>query len=280
MMTSSTLTAEQLNAQMDDPNLVLLDVSVSKVNGESENTANQTIPGALVVNLKRDFSDPEAPFPNTVPSPMQFQETCNRLGIKNDSKVVVFDNLGVYSSPRVWWLFKLMGHEDVQVLDGGSSAWVKAGYPTIESIAWDRNSMYNTTNSYAVDYHPSWVKLYDDIVLNTSASKFSIVDARAKGRFDGTAPEPRKLLQSGAIPNSVNLPYQEVLNGHQLKSSEELKTIFSNLATDQEVVYSCGSGLTACIVLLAGQIAGVESMNVYDGSWTEWAELQNLFIQN
>ncbi|CAG5080975.1 sulfurtransferase [Parvicella tangerina] len=275
-MTSPIINTKQLNAQLDNPNLILLDVSTPKVTGGNTDEQNQTIPGAIVVNLKRDFSDPSGTFPNTVPTPKQFEETCNRLGITNTSTVVVFDNLGVYSSPRVWWLFKLMGHQDVQVLDGGLPEWINSGYPTIESIAWDRNSMQNKTTSYVVDYQPAWVKSYDDIVQNTSESKFTIVDARSKGRFDGTAPEPRKHLQSGHIPNSLNLPYQEVLNENKFKSPQELNEIFSTLGADDKTTYSCGSGLTACIILLAGQLAGINSMNVFDGSWTAWAELQNL----
>lgn len=275
-MTSPIITPQQLKDQLQNDRLVMLDVSVPKVTGEQSNQENQTIPGAIVVDLKRDFSNPEGQFPNTVPTPEQFAETCSQLGITNESKVVIFDNLGVYSSPRVWWLFKIMGHQDVFVLDGGLPEWVNAGYPTIESIPWDRRSMKHPQEKFKVSYQLHLVKAYPEIIENVKEEKFVITDARSKGRFEGTASEPRQGLKSGHIPHSVCLPYQEVLDGHKFKSKTELRNIFNSLQIADTTVYSCGSGLTACIILLAGQIAGVRSMNIYDGSWTEWAELQGL----
>ncbi len=274
-MTSPLLTPQQLNAQLDDPNLILLDVSVPKVTGGNAEESDQTIPGALVVDLKRDFSNSDGRFPNTVPTPKQFEETCNQLGITNESKVVVFDNIGVYSSPRVWWLFRVMGHENVKVLNGGLPEWISAGFPTIASVAWDRKGMKSTT-VFHPHYHPEWVKQYEEVLKNVDEDSFTIVDARSKGRFEGTDPEPRKQLRSGCIPHSINLPYQNVLDGNRFKSAKELRAIFNDLNAKNELTYSCGSGLTACIVLLAGKLAGIESMKVYDGSWTEWAELQGL----
>lgn len=275
-MTSPIITPQQLKDQLQNDRLVMLDVSVPKVTGEQTDQENQTIPGAIVVDLKRDFSNAEGQFPNTVPSPEQFAETCGQLGITNESKVIVFDNLGVYSSPRVWWLFNIMGHQDVFVLDGGLPEWVNAGYPTIESIPWDRRSMKSPMRKFNTNYQAHLVKPYEDILSNVNHGNFMIADARSKGRFEGTTPEPREGIKSGHIPHSVCLPYQEVLDGHKFKSKAELQGIFNNLQIADTTVYSCGSGLTACIILLAGQIAGVRSMNVYDGSWTEWAELQGL----
>lgn len=274
-MISPTITPQQLQSQLDEPQLVLLDASIPKVTGGTSDLVNRTIPGALVVNLKKDFSNPEGSFPNTIPTIEQFAATCNRLGITNDSKIVVFDNLGVYSSPRVWWLFKTMGHEHVQVLDGGLPAWVEAGYKTIER---DFSAPLEISNNvkYTATSHSENVVFHNDVLANIETKQFTIVDARSKGRFDGTAPEPRKELQSGCMPNSVNVPYQEVLNGYRYKSKGELQQLFANLAPSKEMVFSCGSGLTACIVLLAAQIAKYKSMKVYDGSWTEWASLQGL----
>lgn len=274
-MTSPIITPAQLNELLKDDNLILLDVSIPKVTGGNTAFNNKTIPGALVVNFKRDFSDPNGRIPNTVPTPQQFEETCNQLGITNDSTVVVFDNLGIYSSPRVWWLFKIMGHDQVYVLDGGLPEWVNTGYPTIESIPWDRSSMKSKVGGFDTYFQKNKVKLYQDILGNVTDPQFTIADARSKGRFDGTTPEPREGLQSGHIPNSVCIPFQEVLKDNKFKSKEELAIIFKDLQ-HKEIIYSCGSGLTACIILLAGQIAGLKSMNVYDGSWTEWAELQGL----
>lgn len=274
-MTSPIITPQQLNELLKDDSLILLDVSIPKVTSSSSEFEDKTIPGALVVNLKRDFSDPNGQFPNTVPTPEQFEETCNQLGINNETMVVVFDNWGIYSSPRVWWLFRVMGHEKVYVLNGGLPEWINSGYPTIESIPWDRSSMKSNINIFHADYKVSAVKQYQDIVENVSRSEFIIADARSKGRFDGIAPEPREGLKSGHIPHSICIPFQEVLEGTKFKSEKELQEIFDSLKA-KSLVFSCGSGLTACIILLAGQLAGLKSMEVYDGSWTEWAELQGL----
>ncbi|MCB9195287.1 MAG: sulfurtransferase [Flavobacteriales bacterium] len=276
-MTSPIITPQQLNELLKDDSLILLDVSIPKVTSSSSEFEDKTIPGALVVNLKRDFSDPNGQFPNTVPTPEQFEETCNQLGINNETMVVVFDNWGIYSSPRVWWLFRVMGHEKVYVLNGGLPEWVNAGYPTIDSIPWDRSSMKSKLKGFHSCYQKSAVKVYQDVVNNAEKTEFIIADARSKGRFDGTSPEPREGLKSGHIPHSVCIPFQNVLDGNQFKSKEALEEIFRELK-NQNIVYSCGSGLTACIILLAGQLVGIRSMMVYDGSWAEWAETQKLYI--
>jgi thiosulfate/3-mercaptopyruvate sulfurtransferase len=272
-MTSPILSSSALNNLLNDPKLVLLDCSITKVTGGGSSHESQTIPGAMVVNLKQDFSDTSGRFPNTVPTPDQFKSTCERLGISNDSKVVVFDNIGVYSAPRLWWLFKVMGHDQVQVLNGGVPAWSEAGYATIDRATIPEDTTLPKTTSYDTNYRADHVILHEDILTNVDTCHFTIIDARSNGRFDGSTPEPREGLRSGSIPNSKNLPYQAVLDGHCLKSKEELTQVFGGFSTEKEIIYSCGSGLTACIILLAGQIVGKKSMRVYDGSWTEWATL-------
>lgn len=271
------VSAEWLNQNLTKKDLILLDASLSSTaEGKSSDLQLLTIPGAHYFDLKGKFSDKSSWFPNTLPSAEQFESECRKLGINNASHIVVFDNMGVYSSPRVWWMFKAMGHDNVAVLNGGLPEWVNLGFPT---APLNKEEVY-PAGDFKATLRQELVKSYEDVVANLSTGSFTIVDARSEGRFNGTAPEPRKQLKSGHIAGSVNIPYGDVLENGKFRSVEELKALFENKATDdKELVYSCGSGLTACIVMLAGELAHQNNKAIYDGSWTEWAELQHLKVE-
>ena len=253
--------------------LIILDASLEKTaDGKPSEWAGKTIPESRFFDLKRCFSDTEAPFPNTIPKPEQFEKESQKLGINSSSNIVIYDNMGTYSSPRAWWLFKVMGHANVSVLDGGLPQWISEGYPTSS----DHSTSKNPGNFRSMP-QSQWVKSYEEIKENINSDVFQVIDARSAGRFNGSKEEPRKHLQSGHIAGSVNIPYQEVLKDGKYKSKEELQRLFQEKSGNrQDLVFSCGSGLTACIIMLAGQIAGQDSLAVYDGSWTEWAELEGL----
>ena len=262
-----------LQKNLSDKNLILLDVSLEKTvdRGQSENPL-QTIPGAKFFDLKGMFSNHDSPFPNTLPSPERFEEGCQQIGINRASKIIVFDSNGIYSSPRVWWMFKVMGHEQVAVLDGGLPLWIKQG----NGVEYRKEANYPQGDFQAI---PSmeYVKSYEEVLANVEEQSFTIVDARSKGRFEGTADEPRKGMKSGHIPDSINIPFQSVLDDGKFKPEAELKKLFDETCpVGQTLVYSCGSGLTACIVMLAGELAMRDDKYLFDGSWTEWAERQGL----
>ena len=267
------VSASWLHAHLEDENLVLLDARLeSTATGTQTDLSEKTIPNSRYFDLKTQVSDPGAAFPNAFPTAAHFEAECQKLGVNTCSRIVVFDNLGVYSSPRVWWLFKAMGHSDVYVLDGGLPEWKAQGFKVEERKA----ASFKPGNFKAV-LQQDLVVRYEEVLANTQTPSFLIVDARSEGRFNGTEPEPRKHLQSGSIPNSVNIPYTEVLDNGKFKSKGVLQEVFDDtVAQDSALVFSCGSGITACIVMLASEIAGQKSKRVYDGSWTEWAELQNL----
>lgn len=271
------VTATWLHQNIQNQDLILLDASVpATVEGKTSRSNPGTIPGARFFDLKKEFSDPESPFPNTLPSPKQFERESRALGINADSKIIVFDNMGVYASPRVWWMFKAMGHEQVFVLDGGLHAWNNEGFDVEPSPS----KVYPRGNFKAA-FQPDLLKTYEDVVDNAHSQEFIIADARSAGRFAGLDSEPRKHLQSGHMPNSVNIPYGEVLNQGKFKQQEALTALFaSKVRPEDQLVFSCGSGLTACIIMMASHLAGKESKLLYDGSWTEWAELQGLTIDN
>ena len=262
-----------LKQNLNNPDLILLDTSLAKTaDGENSKHKDLTIPSARIFNLKDTFSDKHSALPNTMPSKKQFELESQKLGISKTSEVIVFDNLGIYSSPRVWWMFKTMGHDKVSVLDGGLKEWAKKGLRT-------ENRTHKTyeTGDFEACLNEDYIINYNSIKLNSEKQTFTLIDARSEGRFNGTEQEPRKYLRSGHIKGSINIPFNNVLFDGKYKSKEELYNLFySKCNTNKKLVFSCGSGLTACIVLLACELAFTKSKFIYDGSWTEWAEKNNL----
>lgn len=264
---------EWLNKNLNQNDLILLDSSLAKtVDGKNSELNDLTIPSARYFDLKLNFSDRNSPFPNTMPPKEQFELECRKLGINQSSQIVIFDNLGIYSSPRVWWMFKAMGHDSVSILDGGLNEWIKKGLPTEKRT--HKTFDYGDFQAYPRD---NYIVHYDEVKKNIDEESFTIIDARAAGRYNGTEQEPRKELKSGHIKGSINIPYNNVLTDGKFKSKQELKNEFDlKCDINDKLVFSCGSGLTACIVLFACRIAFKKSNYVYDGSWTEWANKNNI----
>ncbi len=235
-----------LSEQLNNPNLVILDVSLETnvANIEVEHP-NIQIKGARYFDLKGTFSDLDNSLPNTLPSPEYFEKEARNLGINNNSIIVVYDNLGIYPSPRVWWMFNAMGHKNIAVLNGGLPLWIKNNYPA-EPLQQHKIVKGNFT----VNYNPNLQKSASQILENISKKEAIVLDARSEGRFCGQIPETRENLKSGHIPSSVNLPFLEVLDNGIYLPKEEIKTIFHKLEiTNKPLIYTCGSGLTACILI-------------------------------
>lgn len=276
MKVKEIVSAAWLHTHLEDENLIILDTSLAQTaTGQTAIGSPETIKNSRYFDLKNVFSDPDSSFPNTLPAAELFDVEAQKLGINTDSILVVFDAMGVYSSPRVWWLFQIMGHQNIAVLDGGLPEWKAQGFKVVEHRS---NSFKH--GDFKANYNPELLATYNDVLANTLDKTFTLVDARSAGRFDGTASEPRKHLKSGNIPNSINIPYEEMLTDGKFKSREALREVFQKITEEDELVFSCGSGLTACIVMLASVLAGKSSKRVYDGSWTEWAELQDLKVDS
>lgn len=270
---NTIVSVEWLHQNLDNPNLVILDAHMETgANGKKFEKPDKTIPNARRFDLKNIFLDKTSPFPNTIPKAQEFELGCRKLGINRNSEIVVFDHHGIYSSPRVWWLFNSMGHSQIAVLDGGLPNWINRGFQTEKKHL----ELFEFGN-FKVNFDRTLLVDYKQVVDNINHQEFLIVDARSEDRFRGTGKEPRKHLKSGKIQNSVNIPYQEVLQNGKYKPKNELNKLFQERCYgEKKLVFSCGSGLTACIVMLASQIGYANSPIVYDGSWTEWAELNNL----
>ena len=270
------VSVQWLSKNIDHKNLVILDASPkSNVSNLIPEFTDIQIKGARLFDMKNVFFDKESELPNMMPSPEVFTRECQKLGIHKNSVLVVYDNLGIYTSPRVWWMFKAMGHDAVTVLDGGLSAWKNANYECVTI----RKPIIEKGN-FEANYQPNLVRDANFILNNCATKKALVIDARSEGRFKGTLPEPRKNMQSGNIPNSLNLPFKQVLDKGKMKSKKELIQLFKKLNIgNQELVFTCGSGITACVILLAFEIVVNNKKSLYDGSWSEWGMGQKFPIE-
>lgn len=224
------------------------------------------IPGAVFFDIEA-VSDHSTGLPHTAPSPEAFATAVGALGISAEDHVVVYDRQGLFSAARVWWTFKLMGHDKVQVLRGGLPAWQILHMPVTAEVPT------RVATTYVPQAKPEIMIALNELrsVLDAAGGPV-VLDARSKARFDGTAPEPRAGLRSGHMPGARSLPFSELIRDGALKPREELEAIFCNLgiADGHTVVTSCGSGVTAAIITLALSEVGHAPSRLYDGSWAEW----------
>ncbi|MBK0371048.1 sulfurtransferase [Flavobacterium agrisoli] len=255
-----------LYENQDNPRLVILETVLDNSVNTTSNKEAKHIPNAVLFPISTDFSDTSSPLPNTIPTANQFTSEAQKLGIHSDSVIVVYDAIGVYSSPRAWWLFLSMGHQEVYVLDGGLPEWMAQGF---ETAARYRKPLLK--GNFVAHFQPKRISTLENVVQNLTNETQLLIDARSPDRFSGETPDSRKNARSGRIPKSINLHYEKLYNGPRLKNKETLETLFSEILSDNKpLIFSCGSGITACIVALAATAAGYQDMSIYDGSWSEW----------
>ena len=276
MFQKPLVSVEWLYSNLENNKLIILDATIPKVTAKTETIeVKEQIKGAIYFDIKKKFSDVSAPFPNTILSPHKFEEKAQELGVNQDSLLVVYDDLGIYSSPRVWWMFQLMGFKNIVVLDGGLPKWKSEKYP----IEIPKNYQLKK-GDFKVNYKSEKIKYTEDVLQAIKDDKVVIADARSKDRFYAIVKEPRKDIKNGHIPNSVSLPFTEIQENGLMKPSEELEVIFNNLNTNKEqIIFTCGTGITASILALGAELAGIKNYSVYDGSWTEWGSTDNLPIE-
>ncbi|MCL4675712.1 MAG: 3-mercaptopyruvate sulfurtransferase [Pararhodobacter sp.] len=272
------VSTDWLAAHLNDPDLRVLDTSWHMPGSDRDSRREYEeghIPGARFFDID-DISDQRSSLPHMAPPPEKFVSRMRAMGIGDGHQVVVYDSLGLYSAPRVWWTFKLMGKIDVAVLDGGLPKWKAEGRP-LEDLPPMVRDRHITVQRQA--------DLVKDVSQVASASKlgdWQILDARSGDRFRGEVDEPRPGLRRGHIPGSKNLCFRDILNDDQtMKSPAELRALFEAAGIDLErpVITTCGSGVTACVLSLALEILGHRRHAVYDGSWSEWGMYPDLKVE-
>ena len=223
------------------------------------------VPGAVFFDLDR-VADTDSPLPHMLPDADQFARAVRRLGIDNETTVVVYDSVGLFSAARVWWMFRVFGHERVAILDGGLPAWQRQELPLETGAVTPPAARFEAT----LDETRVWA--LEDVQRHVEAASATILDARPAGRFEGTQPEPRPGLPSGHIPGSRNLPFDRITEPEsgRVRSVDELRDLLAGV-DEGPVVCTCGTGVTACVLAFALHRLGRDDVAVYDGSWTEWA---------
>ena len=254
------VSVEWLIENFDHPQLKILDASwhLPKMerDGRSE-WLNERIPDSRFFDYDGEIKDQSSSLPRMLPGPDLFSDSVKKLGINMDSMVVVYDSNKLFSSPRAWWMFRAMGHQNVAVLDGGLQAWKDAGQKTENGEPSECPK--GDFEAELIDY----VFIDSSLVMaNLESQDVMICDARSSERFD-----------AAHMPRAANIPYAEFIVDGKMKSADEIRAIIrQKVSVDQGMICSCGSGVTACILALGAELAGVDKICVYDGSWTEWSK--------
>ena len=268
-----------LASHLEAPDVVIIDGSWHLPTADRDGAAEyraEHIPGALFFDIDT-IADTDSELPHMLPSPEKFSSIMRKMGIGDGKRIVVYDSAGMFSAARVWWTFRVMGVEDVAVLNGGLPKWKSEGHPLEEGAPPPTSERHFTARK-----NSALVRDASDVRTASEAGSEQIVDARSAVRFAGEAPEPRAGLRSGHIPGSLNVPYDVLLNEDgTFKSPPQIKAVFeaAGLENGKPVVTTCGSGVTASILSLALALIGRNDTAVYDGSWTEWGADETLPIE-
>jgi thiosulfate/3-mercaptopyruvate sulfurtransferase len=264
------VTTDWLAGELGKPDLVVFDATKYLPNENKDGHAEflrARIPGARYFDIDV-VADPDTDLPHMVPTPGRFAKLIGWLGVSNASRVVFYDQKGLASAARGWWLMGLFGHDNAAVLDGGLPKWQREGRNTESGKPPAPKPV-----AYRPDYRVTRLRGVGDVLRNVETRSELVLDARAAGRFTGEIPEPRAGMRSGHIPGSASLPYTDLLNDDgTFRSADAVRARLAQAGVDgsRPVVTSCGSGVTACILTLGLRLAGLPEGSVYDGSWTEW----------
>lgn len=260
-----------LAAHLGQPGLVVLDATLrpaASAGADPVSGGAVQIPGTQVFDFDKKICDTASALPHMMPTPELFEQEVRALGVCRGSVIVVYDRIGTYASPRAWWMFKAMGHGQVAVLDGGLPAWIEAGLP-----CQPVGGQPVAPGDFVAQPCPELFCDAEQVMAALTDEGCAVLDARSEGRFLGREPEPRPGLRPGHMPSALNLPFGAVQAQGRMRAVEELEAIFaSKVDRQRRLIMSCGSGVTACILALAAELAGRHEVAVYDGSWSEWGQ--------
>jgi thiosulfate/3-mercaptopyruvate sulfurtransferase len=270
MTESALFSCKWLQQNLYNENQVILDATFflprQKRNAQNEYQKTHIL-GALFFDIDK-IADLTTPLPHTLPSAEQFAEAVGMLGIDNNTQVIIYDNNHFFASARVWWLFRVFGHHQVQVLDGGLACWLQKTYPIDSSLAT------LIRKNFVAKFHPELVCNLEQMLKIQQTASRQILDSRSQDSFSGFRPASSPDLKLGHIPGSINIPYASLTCKlpHTLLAKQALLTLFENTGINltRSIVTSCGSGVSAAVLALALYQIGVTEVPVYDGSWAEW----------
>jgi thiosulfate/3-mercaptopyruvate sulfurtransferase len=271
--TNFFVTPDWLQDNLDTPGVSIVDGSwylpAQNRDAKAEYDTGH-IPGAVFFDHEQVVA-PSSALPHTLPEPQDFARIVGAAGITADDMIIVYDGPGVFTAPRVWWMFRTFGAKDVRILEGGIDGWKASGRPVTADLTPVAPCVFN------VDSHPERVASFEDMTRIVESGERQIADARPAGRFTGAEAEPREGMRSGHMPGARSLPAMSLSRDGKLLPPDELKARIESAGIDlaKPVVTSCGSGITAAMLSLALESLGHTDHQLYDGSWSEWGSRQD-----
>jgi len=266
-LVSTQWVADHLNA----PDVRIVDATWYMPGDERDARAlyeEHHLPGAVFFDVD-EIADDATDLPHMLPSPEKFSSRVRKLGLGDGVRIVVYDSDGLMAAPRVWWTFRVFGHNDVAVMDGGLAKWLAEGRETEDLPPVPRERHFTPRLDHTL------VRNLDQVLANIESGREQAVDARAAARFKGEADEPRPGVRKGRIPGSFNVPFMELLQPNHfntMRPADEIASVMRDAGVDldEPIITTCGSGITASTLALALYLIGHDDVAVYDGSWTEW----------